>query len=211
MNKKITQNLIGSLVLIATMVVLSTGVVYAKSKDNCESHYGGGKTCLVNKRFKIEKWVKVKGDDSWKDKVTDVDEDDTILFKIKIKNLSDDEGDFDFDNMKMKDFLPDELERIGGDGLTEEWDDFEPGEERTFEIEAEIDEDEFDRDDDFEKCVVNKAEVRWDGEFEGADTATVCYGDEEPKELPKTGSVPFDAITGVGLITAGLVLKKFRK
>ena len=60
----------------------------------------------------------------------------------------------------------------------------------------------------FEKCVVNKAEVEWDGNFEGSDTATVCYGDVEVTELPETGAVSTLAIAGLGLIIAGYTLKK---
>ncbi|KKS10203.1 MAG: hypothetical protein UU64_C0007G0016 [candidate division WWE3 bacterium GW2011_GWF2_41_45] len=70
--------------------------------------------------------------------------------------------------MKMSDSLPDEMDRVGGSGLTEYWDDFEPGETKTFIIEAEIDSDEFDRDEAFDKCIVNKAKVYWGDEFEGS-------------------------------------------
>ena len=66
----------------------------------------------------------------------------------------------------------------------------------------------YDRDVDFEKCIVNKAEVTWDGEFEGSDTATVCYGDEEIKELPETGSNEVAALVGAGLIIVGILVRK---
>ncbi len=211
MKKTILYNLIAVMFFVVAAVALKT-TVYA---DNCESNYGGGETCLVNKRFKIEKSVKVEGDDNWKDKVTldKGDKDKTILFKVKITNMSDNTGDVTFDNMKMEDFLPKELHKVGGDGLTEEWDNFKPGQTKTFEIEAKIDSDEFDRKESFEKCVVNKAEVRWEGEFEGADTATVCFGHDKsgPKELPKTGGFPIEAATGFGLVSVGLVLKKFKR
>jgi len=100
------------------------------------------------------------------------------------------------------------MERVGGSGLTEYWDDFEPGETKTFYIEAKVKEEEYDRDVDFEKCVVNKAEVEWDGEFEGSDTATVCYGDEDVTELPETGSNEIVALIGFGLIAAGILVRK---
>lgn len=199
MNKTYIKNLIRTFVISAVLMSFSLSNVYA-------DQYGGVE--YINKRFTIEKKVRIQGDDSWKDKVTDVKEGDVIEFRIKIKNKSDDEAD-DFDNMKMEDFLPDELIRIGGSGLTEYWDNFESGETKTFEIEAKIDSDEFDRDDNFEKCVVNEAEVNWDGEFEGSDTATVCYGDEEPTELPKTGSESiYFGLAGLASIVTGLVIKK---
>jgi hypothetical protein len=113
----------------------------------------------------------------------------------------------------MEDFLPSEIERVGGDGLTEYWEDFEPGETKTFYIDAEIDSDEFDRD-NFDKCVVNKAEVRYKDKFEGADTATVCYGTDEESEitsLPQTGFADTAIPMGLGLLAVGLILKRYRE
>lgn len=204
MNKNIVKNLIA--VVSAFVLVFTAGnkAVYAA---HCDSTYGGGEDCYYNKRFQIDKDVRLEGDDEWQeDKVTGVSENDIIEFRIKIKNLSDEEAG-SFDDMKMEDFLPDELIREGGSGLTEYWDDFDPGETKTFTLKAKIDSDEFDRDDDFEKCVVNKAEVRWDDNYEGSDTVAVCYGNGEPTELPKTGAVSNLAILGFGLVTTGLLLK----
>lgn len=198
------------IVLIAALVlvpVIGSKQVFA---SDCESTYGGGENCLVNKRFEISKEVRVEGDSDWKNKVTDVSKHDTIEFKIKIKNLSDEEAG-SFDEMKMKDSLPDELQKVGGSGLTEEWDDFDAKDTKTFIIKVKIDPDEFDRDDNFEKCVVNKAEVRWKGKFEGSDTATVCFGKGKPTELPKTGMVSDLAIIGIGLLSAGLLVKLTQK
>ena len=212
MNKNITKNLIAVVSALVLVVIAGNKAVYAA---HCESTYGGGEDCYYNKRFQIDKDVRritVHKDGStetgeWEeDKVTGVSEKDIVEFRIKIKNLSDEEAG-SFDDMKMEDFLPDALIREGGSGLTEYWDDFEPGETKTFTIKAKIDSDEFDRDDDFEKCVVNKAEVRWDGNYEGSDTVAVCYGNKEPTELPKTGAVSELAIVGIGLLTAGLLLK----
>jgi len=202
-----TKNKIKNILVVALFMVgvsmIGAGQVYA----GCKSTYGNGETCYINKRFEIDKDVRIKGDDDWEDKVMDVDDDDVVEFRIKIKNRSDDKAD-DFDDMKMEDFLPKEMKRVGGSGLTEYWDNFAPGETKTFVIEAEIDEDEFDRDVEFEKCIVNKAEVNWDDNFEGSDTATVCYGDEEVKELPETGSNELMAILGAGLIIAGILVRK---
>ena len=202
------KNLILALVAVAIFSMVGAGVAYA---SNCESTYGGGETCIYNKRFQIDKDVRIAGDEDWEeDKVTGLHKDEIVEFRIKVKNISD-EGTGDFDDMKMEDFLPDELEKVGGSGLTEEWEDFKHGDVRIFYITAKVDSDEFDRSDNFEKCVVNKAEVRWDGDFESSDTATVCYGNGEPTELPKTGAVSDLAIVGVGLLTAGLLIKLTRK
>jgi hypothetical protein len=194
--RKNKTKLIGALITLGLFVFLSTETVFA-------DQYGE----VYNKRFRITKEVRIEGDNDWKDKVTDVDEDDIVEFRIEIKNLSDDDLD-DFDDMKMEDFLPDEMYRVGGSGLTEYWDDFEPGETKKFTIEAKVESDEYDRDVEFEKCIVNKAEVRWDGDFEGSDTATVCYGNIEPTELPETGALSTLGLTGLGLLVVGLISKR---
>ncbi len=204
MTKNMPKNLILGILVGTLLLVVNIGYVSAE----CESTYGGGETCLINKRFEIDKKVRVEDeDDSWEDKVMDVAEDDVVEFRIKVKNKSDEEAD-DFDDMKIEDFLPDEMYRVGGSGLTEYWDDFEPGESKTFKIKAKVEKDEYDRDKDFEKCVVNKVELTWDDEFEGSDTATVCYGDEDIKELPDTGSNEIVALLGAGMILAGILIKK---
>lgn len=193
--------LIGSLITLGLFVFLSTGTAYAGQYGEEEEY---------NLRFKITKEVRIQGDTEWKDKVTDVDKDDVVEFRIKIRNKSDDPADAT-DDMKMEDFLPEEMDKVGGSGLTEEWDNFDPKDEKVFIIQAKVDSDEYDRDVEFEKCVVNKAELRWDGEFQGSDTATVCYGNIEPTELPKTGALSTLGLTGLGLLVAGLVSKKYLK
>ena len=195
---KIKINLIAILVTLGVVMTLSTGTVYAGQYGEEEEY---------NIRFKITKEVRIQGDTEWKDKITDVDEDDIVEFRIKVKNKSDDPAD-SADDMKIEDFLPSEMYKVGGNGLTEEWDDFDPEDEKVFIIQAKVDSDEYDRDVEFEKCVVNKAELRWDGEFQGSDTATVCYGNVEPSELPKTGAVSTLALAGIGSLLTGLVAKK---
>ena len=199
MNKFITKNLI----VISAVVLFSVGNA-TKVYADCESNYGGGETCIYNKSFRIEKQVRISGDSDWKDKVTGVEEGETVEFKIKIKNV----GEVEVDDMKMKDFLPSELYRVGGDDLTEEWDDFEPGETKTFIIKVKVHGSEYDND-NIDKCVVNKAELKYKGKFEGADTATVCYATGEFKELPKTGAESMlVSVLGLVAIVAGLSIKK---
>lgn len=192
--------LIVPFVTLGLFVFLSTRPVFADQYG--EEEY--------NLRFKIVKEVRIRGDSEWKDKVTDVSKNDVVEFRIKIRNKSDDPADA-ADDMKMEDFLPDEMNKVGGSGLTEKWDNFDPKDEKVFIIQAKVDSDEYDRDVQFEKCVVNKAELRWDGEFQGADTATVCYGNVEPSELPKTGALSTLGLSGLGLLITGLVSKKFLK
>ncbi|MDC0449213.1 hypothetical protein OAL67_01250 [bacterium] len=209
---KNSLKMISAIVLAGILLVLDSNTAYA----DCEPNYGGGETCITNKRFEIEKGVRLEGDSSWRDKVyidlTDEDEaDKKIEFRIRIKNRSkseDEDADLSFDNMKMEDEFPDELFRTGGSGLTEYWDDFDAGEVEEFIIEVDLESDERGREEDFEKCVVNKASVYWDGDFEGSDTAVVCYGNREVTELPETGAMSTLAITGFGLIALGTLIKK---
>jgi len=198
--KKNKIKLIGSLITLGLFVFLSTGTAYA-------GQYGEEE---YNLRFKITKEVRIQGDTEWKDKVTDVKEGEVVEFRIKIRNKSDDPADAT-DDMKMEDFLPEEMYKVGGNGLTEEWDNFDPKDEKVFIIQAKVDSDEYDSDVRFEKCVVNKAELRWDGEFQGSDTATVCYGNVEPTELPKTGAFSTMGLSGLVLLMSGLVSKKYLK
>lgn len=198
--KKNKIKLIGSLITLGLFVFLSTGTAYA-------GQYGEEE---YNLRFKITKEVRIQGDTEWKDKVTDVREGEVVEFRIKIRNKSDDPADAT-DDMKMEDFLPEEMYKVGGNGLTEEWDNFDPKDEKVFIIQAKVDSDEYDSDVRFEKCVVNKAELRWDGEFQGSDTATVCYGNVEPTELPKTGAFSTMGLSGLVLLVSGLVSKKYLK
>ena len=200
--RSFNSKLIGALLVAGATSVLGVGTVYA----GCTSNYGGGQTCIYNKNFDIEKKVRKEGDNSWKDKVTNVKEGEVVEFKIKVKN----DGEVNVDDMKMIDKLPKEMERVGGDGLTEYWDDFDSGDTKTFIIEAVVRDSEYDRE-DFEKCVVNKAEVEYDEDEEASDTATVCYSDKKVTELPKTGgsSMLYGAL-GLGLVALGAVSKKLR-
>lgn len=202
--------------VIVTSAVVALGMVFTQKNAyaSCETQYGGNETCIVNKSFKITKQVRIEGDNSWKSKVIlDNDEkDETVEFKIKVEFRKIDENgdtvdDVSIDGMKMSDELPDELKRIGGSGLTEYWDDFKPGESKTFVIKAQVKDSEFDDDKNFEKCVVNKVKVYRNKDFEGSDTATVCFGnDTEIKELPKTGFDTATIMATLGSATTGLGL-----
>jgi hypothetical protein len=206
---KTAKRLIVAIAIAFTLAVAFNQPVLA----DCEPNYGGGETCVYNKRFEIEKEVRFEGDNEWKDKITNVKEGDVVEFRIRITNLSDEDSEdyVDFDNMEMKDILPDELYRIAGDQLEVEWNDFEPGETKEFIIKVKVEANEYDRNESFEKCVVNKAEVYWDGTFEGSDTATVCYGKGVPTELPETGFESTLALIGAGFVATGFVLSKSRK
>ncbi len=208
---KLNLILLASAIIGFLLIIVVPGRAYA---TGCTTPYGGGTTCVINKSFKIVKEVRIEGDDDYEEKVTGVEEGDVIEFKITVENTTDDGGvsGVSFDNMKIKDNLPDELIKLSGD-LTEEWDDFEPGDKKTVKIKVKVDKKEFD-DENFEKCVVNRVELTYDGDYEGSDTATVCYenGDKEIKELPETGATGTVMLLGLGLssIVSGIVLKGYR-
>ena len=189
-----------------TVVAIVASLSIASGKVYADGQYG--KDIIKNKSFRIEKEVRIKDEGSYEDKLilTKSDWDEVIEFRIRIKNV----GEVTTDKMKMEDFLPSELKLVKEDGLTEHWDGFEPGETKTYKIEARIKDSELDRE-NFDKCVVNKAEVRYDGKFEGADTATVCYGDRTVTELPETGFEEVLIPLGLGLIVASYVIKKSRE
>jgi LPXTG-motif cell wall-anchored protein len=203
--KNIANKLIMSAFVIALVSLIGTTKAFADS--NCDSVYGGGETCDYDRKLKITKEVRIKGETSWKDKVTDVTKNDIVEFKITIKNKSDDGAD-KYSRLKIEDFLPSEMYWIGGSRTTEFMDDVKPGDSKTFIIEAKVYASEYDKSDKFEKCVVNKAELRFKDEFEGSDTATVCYGNMTPSELPKTGAETTLAISGLGMLVTGLIVRK---
>lgn len=224
--KKQKLNTIKKIIITTLMVVLGLGLNTNTAKaDNCEQNYGGGETCVVTTNFRIRKYVRLEGDKTWRDEVlVDLDDDDEndkrIEFKIEVSvNVSDDDADvsgISFDDMKMKDKWPDELKFLedeSDDDLTEEWDDFEPGETKTFYLTGKIESDERDRDDEFEKCVVNKASLYYEDDLQGSDEAVVCYRKTDDvlgittSELPRTGAMPIEAIAGSLMLSLGVYLK----
>jgi len=203
MINKTYKNLIVSFAVFGLLTAVSLGNVYA----TCEDVYGGGEKCIINKSFRIEKEVRIKGDSTWKEKVTLEDLDDVVEFKITVRNT----GELEVDNVKMEDILPDELIRVGGSGLTEYFDNFKPGESEKFVIEAELTNDA--KDENKADCFVNRAKVIYNDHVEGEDVATVCIETGDITELPKTG---FDALTvltalGLGSIALGTVIRKSAK
>jgi uncharacterized repeat protein (TIGR01451 family) len=200
-----------NMVLFAVVVAFFLAVITmpVTRAEDCEPNYGGGETCEREEDLEVSKQVRkykdsLGDDEGFKDKVTDIEKGDIVEFKIKVKN----EGD-DVDDVDVKDSLPEELKKISGD-TSRHYDTLEAGETKTFRFRAKVHDDEFDRDDSFEKCVVNKVRVKQDGDEKASDTATVCYGDSEIEELPATGSAAV-AFAGLGSVVTGLglYLKKF--
>ena len=81
MYKNLTKKLI---ICFAVMSFFSGTRVFADEVE-CEGSYGYWQECEIkNKVFRIEKEVKMKGesDDEYRSKVTDVDEDEKVVFLI---------------------------------------------------------------------------------------------------------------------------------
>lgn len=215
---------VAAVVITTVAANLTTKVAFA----DCEENYGGGQNCTYTKRFKIEKWVKLDGDNTWKDEVViDLDNanenDKKILFKVEVKadvsNASGvDVSKIDFDEMKMKDKWPSELKFLEAESesnLTETWDNMKPGEIKTFYFAAKIQGSEKSGEGDFQKCVVNKASLYYKNDFQGSDDAVVCYkrasnvlGITTP--LPETGIFPISGIVGLVLMSLGVALRKLK-
>ncbi len=198
------------MVLFAVVIAFFLAVITIPDAhaEDCEPNYGGGETCEREEDLEVSKQVRkykdsLDNDEGFKDKVTGIEKGDIVEFKIKVKNEGDDIKDVD-----VKDSLPDELKKVEGD-TSKHYDELEAGESKTFRFKAKVYDDEFDREDSFEKCVVNKVTVKQDDDKKASDTATVCYGDSEIEELPATGST---AVVFAGLGSAisglGLYLKK---
>lgn len=171
------------------------------------AQYGGGGG-YDSESLEITKEVKLEGDENFRDKVyvdfkNASEKDKNIIFRITVKNNGD-----SIDKLKYEDFLPNSLDKVSGD-LTEEVGSLNNKESRSYEIVASIDEDDKNRDYVFEKCVVNKVELRQDGDYKDNDVATVCYGNvDEPTQLPETGFIPLTGLSGLGLVTLSSYLKK---
>lgn len=151
------------LLLIAAAVAfglaLYEGTVFAQS---CNGTYGGGTTCTVDRRFSVELRVRKKDHPGkeWLKKVADVERFETLQFRVRVKNL----GNVEADRMKMTLYLPSEIIRTGGAGLTEYWDNFDPCDDddscreqrKDFIIEGKVLDSEFDVFETFEPVSTDK-------------------------------------------------------
>jgi len=191
----INKNIKTLLITLSLIPLLGISTVHADT-------YGGGEKEIT---VQIVKEVKLEGDANYRDKVfidlTNKDETaKAIYFRAVITNKGD-----EVKNLKMQDFLPSALNKVEGN-LTEEWATLGKNESKTFIIKVSLKDSEIIADKNYEKCVVNKAEVRIDGDFAGSDVATVCYGNK-PIELPKTGILPVAGFAGLGMLSLGSLLK----
>lgn len=178
------------------------------SSNLCEVPVRLTKENVVNKSFQIEKKVRKAGsNDSFKDKLylenVTVSKSIEVEFQVKVKNT----GDYDADEMEYKDDLPEHFTRSGGHGLTENWDDFDSGEEVKFIIKAKLSGDTIKP--NMSDCYINTVDLTHKDDFEGSSAATVCVSTGTVTELPSTGPTSNLIMTVLGLssLTTGMGLK----
>ena len=181
----------------------------------CTPNYGGGETCTETntEKIRIEKDVSFKKNEDFSDRIKGAEANETVYFRITVKN----EGNTDFENLKVEDDLPKYLKTTEDTEWTikelasgKEW-------SEVFKVEVVDDNDLPDSD----ACVVNEARVKESNKTVDEDTAVVCI--EAPtkvlgvKELPVTGAAgnPVSgkemslAVMALGMLFLGIGLKKF--
>lgn len=150
----------------------------------------------------------------------------TIIFRIKVKNISDDT----IDEIRVKDFLAPYLESFEGpatidNGKIEFWvDDLDEDEEQIFHIKAKIKSQDDLPSDKTLLCVINKAEAFIDDERSDEDSSQFCIEKQilgaavtpTPtsflKEIPKTGASgnSFVLLGMIFSLTTGFFLMKVK-
>lgn len=212
---------------VGTAYTVNTpGSAFAGEARKCFDFYGREISCpVVNKRFNIVKQVKMstEADNKYRDEVKGVLNGQTVDFKITVTNT----GEVSVDDLKLIDFLPENLENFTLDQKLSQDDatlrfvfgkDFEPGEREVFLFSANATVAGMDPGD--EKCVVNKAQIYRDRnnnnvvdsqEPENADVATVCIKRGEvkgeqptPTPTPAPSKLPDTAAGGLGLILGSI-------
>ena len=199
-----------ALLLIAGLILTSRTTLAAV---RCETQYGGGEVCVYTGELQLDKEVWNPELEKFVDNLGLTDykfaPGEKIVFKLAVKNV----GDKTFDQLNLKDLLPDYLELESGEL---EWEiadlAVDETEERRFGTRV-VPVDKL-PEGNTTLCVVNEAEV-WSGDEKDKDTAQVCITKKVlgVTELPPTG--PEDwlstlfAILASGL--AGVYLLKPRQ
>ena len=184
--------------MFVNLIVL-TSVLALNANASCSGSYGS--SSCSDSGFDLVKRVSFK-DEEGKQKITGIKQGDVFKYTFKIENKTDETK-----TLKLIDNLPNELERIGGIGFTEE---VTLGKKSSVKLimEVKVKDSEFDNKKDFEKCVVNTAQLYKDGAKKESSSATVCYGEGVAKTLPETGANDIFAIAGLILASAGVVIRK---
>jgi len=166
---------------------------------DCFGSYGSN-SCS-NSGYNLSKRVSLK-DEEAKQKIIGIKKDQVFKYTIQVENKTGESK-----TLKLIDNLPNELERVSGIGFTEEITLAKNSSVKVF-MEVKVKDSEFENKTNFEKCVVNTAELYKDGSKKESSSATVCYGEGIAKNLPETGPNEIFAMVGLILAITGIVVRK---
>lgn len=173
------------------------------AQADCSGSYYGSSSCS-DSGYDLTKRVS-KGDNEPKEKITGVRKGDVFKYTFKIENKTDETK-----TLKLVDNLPNELERVGGIGFTEEVT-LEKNSSTKITMDVKVKDSEFENKKDFEKCVVNTAHLYKEDARKETSSATVCYGEGTAKSLPQTGPSEVLGILGIISTGAGLLIRRFNR
>ena len=158
------------------------------------------------KELQVTKKAKIQGKTDFENNIDKVGINDTVLFKIEVKNI----GERDVKNISVEDLMPAEFTMIDGE-LTKDIAIVKDGEKFTYYITTKVNETNKSLNGD---CVENQVKVKADFNDNGnkekvdSDTTQVCFA-KNIKELPATGAESMLAgLFGWGFAGLGLYLKR---
>lgn len=183
--------------LFANTLIVSLFITLSVNAE-CGSY--GSNSCS-NSGYNLTKRVSIK-DESAKQKITGIKKGTVFKYTFTIENKTNETK-----TLKLVDSLPKELERVGGIGFTEEVTLAKNSSVKLY-MEVKVKDSEFENKTNFEKCVVNTAELYKDGSKKESSSATVCYGEGVAKNLPETGPNDIFALIGLVFAIAGIVIRQ---
>ncbi len=184
--------------MFVNLIVLSV-VLAVSANASCSGSYGS--SSCSDTGFDLTKKISIN-DGETKQKLTGIKKGDVFKYTFKIENRTDETK-----TLKLVDNLPNELERVGGIGFTEEVTLNQKSSVKLV-MEVKVKNSEFENKTNFEKCVVNTAHLYKEDAKKESSSATVCYGEGVAKTLPETGPNDIFAIVGLVLASAGVVIRR---
>ncbi|MAG59839.1 hypothetical protein CMO96_03575 [Candidatus Woesebacteria bacterium] len=179
----------------------------------CEAQYGGGEVCVKTGELQIDKEVWDSQGRKFVDNLGITSHKfapgDEITFRLKIKNV----GDDNLDKVDVTDSLPSQLTLVSG-STSFEIKDLGVGKSEEREIKVKVSQDALPSDKSL-ICIVNTAEVR-SGDNHDRDTSQVCLEKKvgkkvEPKALPEAGAENWlIAFGSLFVLAIGMYLVRFR-
>ncbi len=190
------------------LFVFAITLVAKPALATCDEQYGG---VCKEIELRIEKFVKDPTSETFVKNMGVHDykfgPEEEITFKLIIKNT----GDEKFDEVHIKDYLPEYLNHLSGE-LDFVIHDFDPGEEVKKEFKVKVVPANELPDENSIICVTNAAEA-WSGDKKSRDTAGVCLEEKVlgVAELPPTGPENWFVFLGLSITSALIGLFLFHK